>query len=79
MGAHLAASVPGLYFDCGLGTASLLAEDVTTDPLLPMNGTIPVRRVTPDPALLEQHATTPERRDWWLARLTRTHALLAAE
>ena len=79
MGAHLAASVPGLYFDCGLGTASLLAEDVTADPLLPVDGAIPVRRVTPDAALLEQHAAAPERRDWWLARLARTHALLAAE
>jgi len=79
MGAHLAASVPGLYFDCGLGTASLLAEDVTSDPLLPVNGAIPVRRVDPDAALLEQHAASPERRDWWLARLARTHALIAAE
>lgn len=79
MGAHLAASVPGLYFDCGLGTAALLAGDVTNQPLLPINGAIPVRRIVPDAALLQQHAATPERRDWWLARLARTHALLAAE
>ncbi|WP_104126350.1 o-succinylbenzoate synthase [Cryobacterium sp. Y57] len=79
MGAHLAASVPGLYFDCGLGTASLLAEDVTDNPLLPVAGAIPVRRVVPDAALLDQHAASPERRDWWLARLARSHALVAAE
>jgi O-succinylbenzoate synthase len=79
MGAYLAASVPGLYFDCGLGTASLLAEDVTAEPLLPVDGAIPVHRVVPDAALLDQHAASPERRDWWLARLARTHALIAAE
>lgn len=77
MGAHLAASVPGLYFDCGLGTASLLAADVTTEPLLPVEGAIPLRRVVPDDARLEENAASSERRDWWLARLARTHALLA--
>ncbi|MCU1405348.1 MAG: O-succinylbenzoate synthase, partial [Glaciihabitans sp.] len=33
MGAFLAASVPELDYDCGLGTAALLAADVTTAPL----------------------------------------------
>ncbi|KFF60300.1 O-succinylbenzoate synthase [Cryobacterium sp. MLB-32] len=76
MGAHLAAAVPGLYFDCGLATASLLLGDVTSDPLLPVDGEIAVRRITPDPALLDTYAATPERRDWWIARLERTYALL---
>ncbi|KGJ72885.1 O-succinylbenzoate synthase [Cryobacterium roopkundense] len=76
MGAHLAAAVPGLYFDCGLATASLLLGDVTSDPLLPVDGEIAVRRITPDPALLDKYAATPERRDWWIARLERTYALL---
>jgi len=76
MGAHLAAAVPGLYFDCGLGTASLLAADVTTEPLVPAGGSIPVRRVTPDPALLDRYAAGPERRDRWLARLERAYALV---
>jgi O-succinylbenzoate synthase len=78
MGAQLAAAVPGLEFDCGLGTASLLAADVTSDPLLPRNGLIPVRRVEADLALLERHAASADRRDWWLARLERTYAVLAA-
>ena len=77
MGAYLAAAVPDLSFDCGLGTASLLAADVTADPLLPVEGSIPVRRVVPDEALLGRYAAADARRDWWLARLTRTHALLA--
>jgi O-succinylbenzoate synthase len=77
MGAYLAASIPdGLSYDCGLGTAALLAADVTDAPLLPSDGTIDVRRITPSPELLERYAATPERTEWWLGRLTRTHALL---
>jgi O-succinylbenzoate synthase len=78
MGAHLAASVPDLEYDCGLGTASLLAADVTRDPLLPRDGAIDVRRITPDPALLDRYAADADRTAWWLARLERCHALLAA-
>lgn len=78
MGAHLAASVPELDYDCGLGTASLLAADVTRDPLLPVDGAIAVRRVLPDPALLDRAAADAERTAWWIARLQRCHALLAA-
>nr|WP_312678175.1 o-succinylbenzoate synthase [Microbacterium sp.] len=77
MGVALAAALPDLPYDCGLGTASLLAADVTAAPLRPEGGALPVGRVQPDAALLEQHAASPERRDWWLARLERCHALLA--
>ncbi|WP_020098052.1 o-succinylbenzoate synthase [Microbacterium sp. 11MF] len=78
MGVALAASLPELDVDCGLGTASLLAADVTGEPLRPEGGMLPVRRVVPDAALLDAHAATPERRDWWLARLERCHAVLQA-
>lgn len=77
MGAMLAASLPGLDYDCGLGTAALLAADVTDRPLLPHGGEIPAERITPDAALLARHAASDERRDWWLARLERCHAVLA--
>ena len=76
MGAALAASVPDLEYDCGLGTASLLAADVTRAPLLPRDGAIPVHRVRPDPELLDRHAASPERTEWWLERLGRAHAVL---
>lgn len=79
MGAHLAASVRNLDYDCGLGTASLLAADVTRDPLLPRDGAIDVRRVDPDPALLDRYAADPERTAWWIARLERCHARLATQ
>ena len=77
MGLHLAAAIPRLDYDCGLATASLLAADVTHEPLLPVDGSIPVRRVVPDADLLDTYAASPARRDWWLARITRTYALLA--
>ncbi len=76
MGLALAAALPRLDYDCGLGTASLLAADVTPSPLRPHAGALRVGRVTPDPDLLERHAAAPDRRDWWLARLERCHALL---
>ena len=78
-GAHLAAAL-GLAHEgaaaCGLGTAALLAADVTAHPLLPVAGAIPVRRVVPDAALLVAHAAPPERDAWWRERLRRAHAHL---
>ncbi len=79
MGAHLAACIPELEYDCGLGTASLLAADVTLDPLTPEAGSIPVRRVLPDAALLGQYAAAPARRDWWIARIARAYTVLERE
>ena len=76
MGAALAAALPELEYDCGLGTAALLAADVTADPLLPHDGAISVRRVEPDADLLERHAASAERDAWWRERLTRCAALL---
>lgn len=76
MGAHLAAAIPALDFDCGLGTAALLAADVSTDPLLPVGGAIPVRRVDVSEELLERYAAAADRADWWRARLERCRKLL---
>ncbi len=79
MGAHLAAAVPELDYDCGLGTGSLLAADVTRDPLVPSDGAIEVRRVVPDPVLLDRFAADEERTAWWIARLERCYAVLASQ
>jgi o-succinylbenzoate synthase len=76
MGAHLAAALPELPYDCGLGTAALLAADVVEHPLLPVDGAIPVRRVEPSPRLLDRWAADPERTAWWTDRIRRVHALL---
>jgi o-succinylbenzoate synthase len=77
MGAWLAASVPGgVSFDCGLGTAALLAVDVTPEPLLPVDGQIDVRRIDADESLLFRYAAPADRTQWWIDRLQRTYALL---
>ena len=77
MGAALAAALPELDYDCGLGTAALLAADVTETPLVPRDGAIPVTRVDPSPELLDRYAAPPERVQWWRERLTRAHALVS--
>jgi O-succinylbenzoate synthase len=71
MGAHLAAALPELRFDCGLGTASLLAGDVTRNPLLPVDGFIEVRRVEVDQQKLDVFEAEDHRIDWWIDRLDR--------
>ena len=76
MGVALAAALPVLDYDCGLGTASLFTADVSIPPLMPRDGMLPVGRVTPDLDLLRQHAAADDRREWWVDRLTRCHALL---
>lgn len=76
MGLHLAAAIPSLELDCGLATAALLAADVTDAPLTVSNGHVPVRRVVPTPQLLDEHAATADRTNWWLARLERCYAAL---
>ena len=75
-GAALAAALPELDYDCGLGTGALFLEDVAD--LSPIDGAIPVGRVTPDAARLDRLAAPADRRDWWLERIRRCHALLAA-
>ena len=78
MGLHLAAAIPDLEFDCGLGTAALLAVDVTDEPLIPSDGQLEVRRVAPTEHLLETHAADGDRTRWWLARLERCWAVLGS-
>ncbi|MFT4051904.1 MAG: o-succinylbenzoate synthase [Microbacterium sp.] len=80
MGVALAAALPELPYDCGLGTASLLAADVTTSSLRPTGGALPAGRagrVEADAALLERHTASADRRAWWLARLDRCYGILA--
>ena len=70
-GLALAAALPELPYACGLGTVSLLAGDVTADPLVPDDGAIRLRDAVADAGLLERYAAPAERREWWLARLRR--------
>ncbi|HEV2451412.1 MAG TPA: o-succinylbenzoate synthase [Streptosporangiaceae bacterium] len=61
-GVALAASLPDLPYACGLATMSLLAGDVTADPLAEADGELPVRRPPADLARLAAWETDP--RPW---------------
>jgi len=78
-GLALAAALPELPYACGLGTVSLFESDITTDPLVADDGAIRLRDAAADAGLLERYAASAERRDWWLDRLRRVHALLASQ
>jgi o-succinylbenzoate synthase len=71
-GVALAAALPELPFACGLGTGLLLAADVTSLRLVPVDGLLPVGAVAPDPALADADSDTQH---WWLERLERVEAI----
>ena len=68
----LAAALPELDHDCGIGTAALLAADLVAQPLLPVDGALVAgTRPEPDEALLAAAAARVSAADQvaWLARL----------
>jgi o-succinylbenzoate synthase len=65
-GVALAAALPELRYDCGLGTMSLLAGDVTAEPLLPAGGFLPVAAAAGSPERLAAWAADPAP---WRARM----------
>ncbi|MFY0408525.1 o-succinylbenzoate synthase [Solicola sp. PLA-1-18] len=71
-GVALAAALPELPYACGLATVQLLTADVTSDPLLPVDGALPVARPVPDAlrGVTADDATTAR----WLARLAEVEA-----
>jgi O-succinylbenzoate synthase len=68
-GLRAAAALPKLEHACGLGTGALLMEDIA-EPLAPVDGYLPVGPVIPDPARLDSLAAHPDRRQWWVARIS---------
>ncbi|HWM05647.1 MAG TPA: o-succinylbenzoate synthase [Actinophytocola sp.] len=75
-GLALAGALPTLDFACGLGTLSLLTDDVVGEArsLRPVDGYLPVAPVppTPEPSLMDRNAITdPARAAWWHDRLAR--------
>ncbi|GFG97870.1 o-succinylbenzoate synthase [Mycobacterium timonense] len=74
-GLTAAAALPQLRHACGLGTGGLFVEDVAeTAP--PVDGSLAVGPVTPDPARLRTLAAPPQRRQWWIDRVKACHRLL---
>ena len=68
----LAASFEEMRFDCGLGTGSLLANDVAELPII--DGKIEISEVNPTFDGLDVSA---ERFEWWKNRIMRVGKLLA--
>ncbi len=71
----LAGALPELDFACGLGTGVLLTADVVADPLVPVDGWLPVPRRAPTPVLDPALTAPADRTEWWTARHTRVRAL----
>lgn len=70
-GVALAAALPELPYACGLATVSMFTSEVVAEPLLPVDGFLPVRRVRPDPALLEAARADAARTAVWEERMSR--------
>jgi o-succinylbenzoate synthase len=70
-GLTLAASFEEMNFDCGLGTGSLLAQDVAHLPIV--DGKIHFSEFEPD---LDGLDVAPDRFEWWKNRIMRTAELL---
>ena len=77
-GVALAAALPELPYACGLATVQLLTGDVVDDPLLPVDGWLPVRVPAVDPAALDRHTASPDRVAHWDARLAEVRSVRAA-
>ncbi len=67
---------PPRPYASGLATAGLLAGDVVTDPLLAVDGSLPLRPVPADAEQLARWAAAPDRRAHWLARARRCWEVL---
>jgi O-succinylbenzoate synthase len=68
-GVALAAALPELPYACGLGTHALLADDVTNDPLIPVDGHLRVRRVDVDDEAWQRVAADEQTESAWQGRL----------
>jgi O-succinylbenzoate synthase len=65
-GVALAAALPELPYDCGLGTISLLTGDVTAEPLAAEAGWLPVRQAVADSERMAAWESDPAP---WIARM----------
>lgn len=77
-GLALAAALPDLPYACGLGTGLLLDGDVVSDPLVPVNGSLEVRRPVVDPDAYAPYRADAATEAWWLARVERVREVVAA-
>ncbi|WP_426242599.1 o-succinylbenzoate synthase [Nocardioides sp. LHG3406-4] len=69
-GVALAAALPSLEHACGLATVQLFHEDVVVEPLLPVDGWLPVTVPVVDEKALARLAAAADRRVHWEHRLS---------
>ena len=69
---QLAASLPKLSYDSGLGTGALFVSDVGSLPIV--NGEMSVEPLIPSQSALLNFAALPERKAWWQDRIRKTWA-----
>jgi len=74
-GVALAAALPELPHACGLATVQMLSGDVVNEPLLPVDGAVPVRRPAVDPAELMAVLASPDRVQHWRRRMAEVDAV----
>jgi o-succinylbenzoate synthase len=77
-GVALAAALPSLPYACGLATVQLFTADVVGEPLLPVDGALPVRRPTVDPHALDILGASADRVAHWETRLDAVRAVRAS-
>ncbi len=76
-GVALAAALPELPYACGLATVQLLSADVVAEPLLPVDGALPVRRPDVDPDRLAAVELADESSGGWRRRMADAEAAAA--
>lgn len=75
-GVALAAALPDLPYACGLATTTMLISDVTATPFVPVDGSLSVRAVEPDPELVRAVAADELTEARWRTRLAACQDLL---
>ncbi|MFD8494121.1 o-succinylbenzoate synthase [Amycolatopsis sp. NPDC059657] len=73
-GLALAGALPSLEFACGLGTMSLLENDVCSASLSPVDGYLPVPRSAPEPDLRDRFRPDEDTLARWVDRLARVRS-----
>ncbi len=77
-GLALAAALPELPYACGLATAPMLTRDLTSDPLMPVDGRLAVRAVQPAAELVEAARADAAMARRWRDRLEQCQRVLDA-
>jgi O-succinylbenzoate synthase len=73
-GVALAAALPELPYACGLATVSMFTSEPVAEPLVAVDGFLPVKRVVPDAHLLHAARADAERTAVWEERLMRVRS-----